>query len=92
MSSSLQTRLLEDTVQSARCQVVARLAGNRDSAGLGGMRELAMASANGDDLPAIGVQLAEDFADLHHARISGAPDIASLEPVHGALDGDTNCP
>jgi hypothetical protein len=50
---SPQAGLLEDTVESAWCQIVAGLAWNSHPARLGGMFELTMAPARSDKEPAV---------------------------------------
>lgn len=70
---SPQTSLLEDTLEGARCQIVAGLARNRHSARFGGMLELTMATANCDKEPPIIVQQAEQGTHFHPPTLPLAP-------------------
>jgi hypothetical protein len=70
-TSRLQTGLLEDAVQGARSEIIARFARDSDAAGFDGMLELAVATARSDKIPTIGLQQAANFADFHMDRISG---------------------
>lgn len=70
-TTSLQTSLLQDAVQRTGRKVVARLARNRDAAGLSRVLELPMTAARGYQAPAIVLQHAKNLTDLHDRRIAG---------------------
>jgi hypothetical protein len=70
-TSQLQTRLLEDAIQCARSEIIARFAGYCDPAGLRRVFELAVTAPRGHKVPAIGLQQAQNFANFHAASISG---------------------
>lgn len=57
--------MLEDTVECAWGQVVARLAGDGDPLCFGWMLELAMAPANPDKKPAIDIEWPQHLSHLH---------------------------
>jgi hypothetical protein len=63
--------LLEDTVLSARCQIITRLAWNGDPSGLGFVLELAVTASLRDQEPAFLLQKSEDLGYLHVASIHG---------------------
>ena len=71
MTSLFQTSLLEDAVQRARREIVARFTGDSDSAGLACMLELSVATAYGYKIPAISLQETQHFANFHSASIAG---------------------
>src|ERR1035441_6874908 len=82
----LQTRLLQDTVERAGCQIVARLAGHRHPTWLRRMLELSVGSTSGMQIPAIIMQHSWDIGHLH--RISLALDedhriAALMTPIQG---------
>ena len=70
MTSRLQTGLLLDTVQCAGRQIIARFAGNSDATSLARVLELAMTSTSCNQVPAVGLEHSEHFADLHGQRIT----------------------
>jgi hypothetical protein len=70
-TSRLQTSLLENAIQCARSEIIARFAGYRDAAWFDGVLELAMTSARSGKVPAIGLEQAENFANFHASSISG---------------------
>lgn len=70
---SSQAGLLEDTVERARCQIVAGLARNGHPASLGGMLELTMATANCDKEPPIIMQQTEQGTHFHPPTLPLAP-------------------
>lgn len=72
-TSRFQAGLLQDAVQRAGRQVIARLAGNGDTARLVRMLKLPMAPPSCNQHPAIGLEHSEDFAHLHEGRIAGSP-------------------
>ena len=71
MTSRLQTSLLLNTVHCSGCQIVARLTGNGDATRLARVLELAMTSTSCDQVPTIGLEHPQNFADLHEGRIAG---------------------
>jgi hypothetical protein len=69
----LQTRLLEDTVQSAWCQIVAWFARDRDPARLLRVLELAVAATGSDQIPTVltnHAQYVSYFHDRSRLRMS----------------------
>jgi len=71
-TSRLQTSLLENAIQCARSEIIARFAGYRDAARFDRVLELAMTPARGGKVPAVGLEQAENFANFHAASIAGA--------------------
>src|SRR5258706_7371850 len=63
----LQTRLLKDTVQSARCQIVAWFSRNRDTTRLTGVLELAMTASRGHQIPTVLTKHAQ-YVRYFHCR------------------------
>jgi hypothetical protein len=72
---SSQAGLLEDTVERARCQIVAELAWNGHPAGLGGMLELTMATPNCDKEPPVIMQQTEQGTHFHPPTLPLAPSL-----------------
>jgi hypothetical protein len=75
--------LLEDAVEGARCQVIARLAGDGDTSRLARVFELPMTTALSHLLPPIGLKHAQHLADLHGVSIAARCD-ATLSSPHEA--------
>jgi hypothetical protein len=69
--SSLQTGLLQDAIQSARRQIVARLASDGNATRLGLVLVLAVATACCDEDPTVIQKHSKNLADFHQIRISG---------------------
>jgi hypothetical protein len=63
--------LLEDTVLSARSQIIARLAWNSDPSGLRFVLELAVTAPLRNQEPAFLLQKSENLGYLHAASIHG---------------------
>jgi len=72
---SSEARLLEDTVERARCQIVAGLARNGDPAKLRGVLELTMATANCNKEPPIIMQQTEQGTHFHPPTLPLAPSL-----------------
>lgn len=70
-TTSLQTSLLQDAVQRAGRKVVARLARDRDAAGLARVLELPVTAARGYQVPSIAFKHTKNLTDLHDRRITG---------------------
>ena len=64
MGLPLKTSLLKDTGKCARRQIIARLARHSDSPLLGGVFELPVATSRSNKVPAIGLKLPQNLADL----------------------------
>ena len=72
-TSQLKTSLLLNTVQSSGRQIVARPTGNSDATRLARVLELSVTPTSYNQVPTIGLEHSQDFADLHGLRIAGPP-------------------
>ena len=72
MTSRFETCLFQDTVQRTGREIVAGLSWNGNAANLARVLELTMTSTRRDQMPTIGLQQPEHFADLHDMRMAGA--------------------
>ena len=81
--------MFQNTVQRTGREIVAGLSWNGNAANLARVLELTMASTRRDQIPTIGLQQPEHFADLHGMRMAGAvarimepipPDLKPREP------------
>jgi hypothetical protein len=80
--------LTQDAPQRTGCHLIAGLAGHGDLAGLGGMSVLVMATALGDEVPAILLHEPYDVSDFHVVvdRVMSGP-LVEVERIGGLSDG-----
>src|SRR5882757_10680702 len=81
MTLFLQSRLLEDTVHCARCQIVAWLPRNRDSTRLSGMLELTVTSPRRCQIPTVLAEQSQYVRYFHGRSRSGSTTTTANDEV-----------
>ena len=89
-TSLLEPCLLENAVQCARRKIIAGLARNSDATRFACVLELTVAPTGDHKIPAIGLQEAQHFGNLHAASIAGCAKAPSAAGKHAIFPATPN--
>lgn len=82
-ASRLQASLLENAVEGTWRKIIAWLARNGDATRLDRVLELSMTSTSCNVIPAVGLEHAQNFTDLHRYRIAAGTSRSPLTTMRG---------